>query len=762
MKQQKKSKNSILKICAALLFVLMLVMSQSIFINALELPESEAESDISELQIEDTSLSASASSFIQEEKPEEVIEKTAPQEAVYTAGQKRGVVEDVVPDPELLAAINMHLGQTDLTAPVSSADLEELTGLSYSGDYENTPGAARVTSLEGLQYAINLTYLDINYADLRASDVLAPIQNLTKLTGLSFINSRLSQPEMKYVSKLVNLEYISLDGNNITNFNDLKPLFAKKLSEWEAYEADPENQEPPVPFYHSGYLPLNDLSGMMDYLTYRYKESSYLNTWSSDELQWMQTIMYVTRGIGPNSHSYYSIKDAEKNNYWGFDIKENNVGTVYTSSLGNTVPVKTNITDYFGDKALFAVSGDWHMDLENESLNLLYGIGIYSLLDYMEYLHDSDDGIGETVEEHFALKSRPSAQYPGKLEYYYEGRYFNIVPYNPYATGSEDFQDIVIVDPEYWTEFTVFYYEYKNIDTPVENPEGGYYPSPYVFNGDSVTAVAAGFSFIPSVKSLGYNSGGGILFSVTIKENDVLPPYITGAKDATIAVGSNFDPLEGVLAFDPNSSQSNPANITDRLQYSGQVDVYAPGTYSLTHTVVNDAGLSATASRVITVAASVPGGIGNPQTAGSSSSASSSGFYGGASQSSLGAASSSSGTSSSQSSSAGTISGGEAFSQPQSSDTTQKQYTGSWSIISLGFTFITLLLSLILIFDKKQTRLLALRLAAIWVPVISVPVFLFTNQITQPMVIITPWTLLAFVIFAAQSVLFLLYARKRQ
>ncbi len=94
---------------------------------------------------------------------------------------------DVVPDMNLRWKINNKLGVANPCAPISRAQMESLTG--YLG--ANNPA---VTSLEGLQYAKNLSelYLDSNN-----------ISNISPLSGMA------------------NLRLVDLSGNQIS---DLRPL----------------------------------------------------------------------------------------------------------------------------------------------------------------------------------------------------------------------------------------------------------------------------------------------------------------------------------------------------------------------------------------------------------------------------------------------------------------------------------------------------------------------------------------------------------
>ena len=75
-------------------------------------------------------------------------------------------------------------------------------------------------------------------------------------------------------------------------------------------------------------------------------------------------------------------------------------------------------------------------------------------------------------------------------------------------------------------------------------------------------------------------------------------PTISGTGNVTLEVGESFDPLAGVSAADENDG-----DLTADLEVSGSVNVNAAGTYTLTYSVENSDGESASVSRTVTVEA---------------------------------------------------------------------------------------------------------------------------------------------------------------
>lgn len=74
-------------------------------------------------------------------------------------------------------------------------------------------------------------------------------------------------------------------------------------------------------------------------------------------------------------------------------------------------------------------------------------------------------------------------------------------------------------------------------------------------------------------------------------------PVVDGAQDLAVAAGSTFDPLAGVSAAD---ADGNPIELT-AADVTGTVDTTRPGTYPLTYTVTDAAGITRTFTRTVTV-----------------------------------------------------------------------------------------------------------------------------------------------------------------
>ena len=136
-----------------------------------------------------------------------------------------------IPDPNLRAEIALELGKAP-EAPLTHAEMETLVGLSAS--------SSDITDLRGIEFAINLTRLNLyvnkisdlsplarltNLTDLTLSDNfglsdLSPLAGLTNLTRLN-IGATFDLSDLSPLAGLTNLESLSLYINKIS---DLSPL----------------------------------------------------------------------------------------------------------------------------------------------------------------------------------------------------------------------------------------------------------------------------------------------------------------------------------------------------------------------------------------------------------------------------------------------------------------------------------------------------------------------------------------------------------
>ena len=122
-----------------------------------------------------------------------------------------------IPDLVLKKAVRNALKKP--TGDLTCADMAKLTQLSANANVEDEGNPELITSLEGLQFAVNLTTLSLN--DNGAISDLGPLSGLTKLTELNLISNSIS--DLSPLSSLTSLTRLTLNYNAVA---DLKPLAA--------------------------------------------------------------------------------------------------------------------------------------------------------------------------------------------------------------------------------------------------------------------------------------------------------------------------------------------------------------------------------------------------------------------------------------------------------------------------------------------------------------------------------------------------------
>jgi len=130
-----------------------------------------------------------------------------------------------------------------------------------------------------------------------------------------------------------------------------------------------------------------------------------------------------------------------------------------------------------------------------------------------------------------------------------------------------------------------------NAGVTATNP--GFGPIPFTVTGSVNTAVAGTYTLTYSA-----TSSQGLTTTVTrvitVQPNVVTPPVFAGVANATITVGTSFNPNAGVTATDAVDG-AVPFTVT------GSVNTAVAGAYTLTYSATNSQGATATATRVITV-----------------------------------------------------------------------------------------------------------------------------------------------------------------
>lgn len=111
-------------------------------------------------------------------------------------------------DPRLETAVRSALGIPS-PAPVTEADM-----LTMTGRFEAR--GLQMTALDGIEYAKNVTELNLHYNKISS---VVPLATMTQLTWLDLGSNPISNPTG--LGNLINLTYLNLGSNNLTDLSAL-------------------------------------------------------------------------------------------------------------------------------------------------------------------------------------------------------------------------------------------------------------------------------------------------------------------------------------------------------------------------------------------------------------------------------------------------------------------------------------------------------------------------------------------------------------
>ena len=211
----------------------------------------------------------------------------------------------------------------------------------------------------------------------------------------------------------------------------------------------------------------------------------------------------------------------------------------------NRIPIKEALIYYNGNSMIFGVEYDWREDIGTE-VQLPYYTredGLFVYINGLTNGHDNPSPWNDTIDNYFKLETRNSFDHPGEIEYYYEGRDYNIVPYNPHATGADDRQDPTLSANGLYN--TVYYLEFKNFNDPEFIPDSTefYYPNMFKNTGDTTTITLAARPYMAVGDIPLFNSYNSVVYNQVIHWINPEAPILDGLTNTTITAGTAFDPL---------------------------------------------------------------------------------------------------------------------------------------------------------------------------------------------------------------------------
>ena len=173
------------------------------------------------------------------------------QELEALLGRETSVITDIIPDPNLRAAIADALGKPP-GATITPSDMLALTSL--------VADQAGIQNLTGLEFATNLTNLSLAYNQI--SDVSA-LTELKKLTALQLSYNRLS--DVSGFSEFRQPTELRLDGNRISDVSGLAALRNLKvlgLGKNQITDVSPLKRLTKLTWLYLSYNEISDVSAL--------------------------------------------------------------------------------------------------------------------------------------------------------------------------------------------------------------------------------------------------------------------------------------------------------------------------------------------------------------------------------------------------------------------------------------------------------------------------------------------------------------------
>ncbi|WP_283688755.1 immunoglobulin-like domain-containing protein [Clostridium perfringens] len=534
----------------------------------------------------------------------------------------------IIPDINLKKAINEILGQP-VNSKISKAQLESLKNLNL----ENK----NIKNIEGINYCINLKSLNLIKNNI--SDI-TPLSNLNNLTILRLNNNKIS--DINSLTNLTNLTNLDLGINNISNISPLNNL--KKLTILELGLNKISNIETlsnltnlkTLRMMNNNISDISSISNLNNLTTLNLSSNKISDISSLINLKNLKTlrlennnisnisiisnltklnIVNITNqiislgekqavngslkinnniiGLDKNLVAPISISNngLYKNDFitWKIDANTNlswNFNKTYTSPCSIPYSGTVSLIALFKENVKPMITGADNISIiegsnfnplegviaeDKEDGNLTKDIKVNGTVDtnkvgkyILTYSVTDSNGNTTTVERTITVNPKPSIINNAPVinaanQSILQGSKFNPLE----GVTAEDKEDGNLTD------------DIKVIKNTVDTSKIGKYTVTY-----EVTD----------------NQGASTTKTITVTVLSNTKPIISDVDSISIVEGSNFNPLEGVIAEDKEDG-----NLTKDIKVNGTVDTNKVGKYILTYSVTDSNGNTTTVERTITV-----------------------------------------------------------------------------------------------------------------------------------------------------------------
>ncbi len=433
-----------------------------------------------------------------------------------------------IPDEILRANIEMELDK-DSGDDITKADMQDLYTLSIPR-FEETDDSIKVKDLTGLEYATNLTWLDLSYNNV--SDI-TPLTNLNNMINLNLKGNQIS--DLTPLSTMQSLDTLNLNENKITDISPIvNNLQLRELDlETNAITEIPQLNMPNLSVLRLSGNNISDINALETSTT-----SSMLSCIGLDDnkLTDLRPIgEYDMRGSCPPS----GAKNESKMTYYAELAKDQNV-ELEPIEVNQNMPITTTVYDPEGN----AIEVELAKEL-TPGLNKLSGSWKGNYTSFYD-----DGGFTGVVTQDV---------------------YYNVLSANDNVQSNEEtiLSNEQLIDLFNVTSATS---DPINVDaTQVNYHVPGKYPVVFTQKDSSGTEIGKQ--------------------DVTIEIKDVIPEIIADNEEVEIKLGEAIDDYESTFGI--KATEIIDGDLTNQLKIDdSNVNYNQTGTYPITLSVVDEEGNS--------------------------------------------------------------------------------------------------------------------------------------------------------------------------
>ena len=527
-----------------------------------------------------------------------------------------------IPDNNLKAELNKKIGQAD-GEPIYSSQLEQISG-------KLTIVGKGIQNLEGIQYCTNIQELDLRNNNI--SD-LSPLGSLTNLQYLNLDNSKLNN--INPLGSLINLNALYLGNNKINDISSLSSLVNLNTLGLGNNKLDDISPLSSLKNLKTLYLQSNIISNISSLSSLTNLNTLNLNNNKINSVKPLSSLINLKTLTLDNNYiiNIRDLKDLSnltklsisgqkhilesKDALYKKKFKIENPIIDTNGFVSNITPISDNGIYNNLDSSIEweNLTNDKNLTFSfDESISIGHAIGVFSgtvtqpvKISKSSYnvIYDSNGGSNvsqESVEEEGLI---PKPADPTKEGYTFAGWYKEADCQNEWDFTVDKMPSSSVTLYAKWTK--------NSYQVNFDSQGGSVVPSETVEFEDKVTEPVAptkeGYTFAGWYKEADCQnewdftaekmpSSSVTLYAKWILNGSELNHVPTiNAADKVLTVEDEFDPLDGVTAYD-----TEDGDITNKIKViSNNVDINKEGSYEVIYEVEDNQGAKTTKKIIVKV-----------------------------------------------------------------------------------------------------------------------------------------------------------------